>query len=735
MCKRFRVVSLGAVILLMLCSAAIAGNHSGNASASGDFEQFPILPLDNGGPDAYGYYFIDSGDSAFNAPVYNWIEISGYGTAIDFNSDDQNLGPFLIGFTFRYYGVDFLTFRACTNGFISFTSNSNSWTNVAIPTAAEPNNLLAAYWEDLDFISSGDAYYYSNNSDTLIVEWLNVPYHIGGGIASFQAILTADGNILYQYLSITGAHDSHTIGIENQTGTVGLQYIFNAARDETGTAVLFTLTPPDYGARDVLVIAADGASEYMAALTPYGDIGTVDYFDGRTGTPTLGILQNYDCVVVWSNNRFQDSIATGDVLADYLDAGGSVVLQNFCFFRGFGLAGRIMSEYAPFQKGTSYVARTLGTYDVGHPLMAGVSALIDTYAVNVTLINSPILVASYSDGTPLVAYNPANKLVAINAYYGDLSRFVGDFIALSHNAIIFATNKPTDILFIVSDPEGWSEARRDLLEYWDIQGIDMYNGQIGTPSLDFLQQYDAAIVWSNIVFDNSTMLGNRLADYLDSGGGVVLLQFCFAITWELQGRIMSSYSPFAAGANRHETRTMGWHNPSHFLMTGVNAISDYYTANVTIQNGGITVASWDDSSPFVAYNPNNHMVAINGYIGGAQQFTGDMMVLVHNAINYSRGTTSVEDDGILPGKFDLAQNYPNPFNPTTTIAFDIPRESHVSLEVFNILGQRVTVLNDGELEAGHHTISFDASGLGSGVYFFRLAAGDKASTKKMVILK
>src|SRR4030067_2659622 len=111
MCTRFRVLSLGVVVSLLLCGVALAGNYSGSAAASGNFEQFPILPLDSGGPDAYGYYFIASGDSAFNAPEYNWIEISGYGTAIPFVADDENLGPFLIGYTFNFYRVDFMTVR------------------------------------------------------------------------------------------------------------------------------------------------------------------------------------------------------------------------------------------------------------------------------------------------------------------------------------------------------------------------------------------------------------------------------------------------------------------------------------------------------------------------------------------------------------------------------------------------------------------------------------------------
>jgi len=724
------------VILLAIAGGALAAeNNGGPFTASGNFGDAPILPFDGGGPDAFGYYFVDSGDSAFNAPQYNWIEISGYGADIGFTDDDENLGPFPIGFTFNYYGVDFITFRACTNGFASFSATTNTWTNTSIPTAAEPNDLLAVFWEDLDFSIGGDAYYYSNNSDTLIIEWKDVAYHVGSGTASFEAIITADGNILYQYEAITGTEDSHTIGIEDQSGTTGLQYVYNTGSNETGVSILFARIAPDYGAMDILVLAADEVSAYIASIGAYADIAQVDYFDGRTGTPTLGYLEGYDCVVVSSNNRFLDSTATGDILADYLDAGGAVVLQNFCFFSGYGLAGRIMSDYAPFYKGNAYQVRTLGTFDAGHSLMTGVYSMIDTYSVNVTLRNSPTVVASYDDGTPLVAYNPANRLVAINSYMGDFQRNAGDFIALSHSAILFASSEQGEILFITADPESPSDSRRALSEFPDIHGIEIYDGTRAVPSLSLLQQYNTAVVWSNTGFSDAATMGNRLADYLDDGGAVVLLQFCFADGWELQGRLMSSYSPFAAGANRHETHTLGWHQTGHYLMNGVNAISDYFTANVTIQNGGVTVASWDDSSPFVAYNPTNDMVVINGYIGGAHLYTGDMMTLVHNAINYARGTTAIDNDISTPSRFELAQNYPNPFNPVTTISFEIPQRSNVKLEVVNVLGQRVTVLNDGELEAGRHSISFNASALGSGVYFYRLTDGQNIRTKKMIIVK
>jgi hypothetical protein len=732
--KGYYVIAMGILLSILTFGLAGAGNYADFGSASGGFGESPIMPLRSGGPDAYGYYFIDSQDSAFNAPEYNWIEISTYGTEIAFTGDDENFGPFLIGFTFGFYGVDFLTFRACTNGFVSFTSNSSSYSNLAIPNANEPNDLVAAFWDDLWFEFGGDAYYYSNNSDTLIIEWKEVPFLDGSGIATFEAIITANGNILFQYNTVTGTNLSHSIGIENQSGSVGLQYVYNTASDETGKAILYTLTEPDYGAKDILVLAADAANEYIAAIGAYSDIGTVDYFNGNTGTPTLGTLQGYDCVVVWSNSRFLDSTATGDILADFIDAGGAIVIQEFCFYQGYGIAGRLMSQYSPFNKGTSYARRTLGAYEAGHPLMTGIDALVDTYSVNVTLRNSPIVAASYNDGTPLVAYNPANKLVAINSYMGDAQRNGGDAIALSHNAINFATNKPAEILLLHADGGNASEARTALLLYPDIHGIDSYVARLSTPSLAFLQQYEVVVVWSDYPFSDSVMLGNRLADYLDSGGSVVMAMFCFAQSWQLSGRIMSSYSPFTVGPRRLATRTLGWHQPGHQLFESVNAITEYFTVNVGIRNGGVSVGSWDDSSPFVAYCPDRDLVAINGFVGDNNQFTGDMMILLHNAVNFSRHV-GVEDGGGLPDKFELAQNYPNPFNPTTTIGFDIPRSSRVSLEVFNIIGQRVAVLNNGMLEAGHHTVTFDGSSLGSGVYFYRLGAGENVRTKKMLIVK
>jgi hypothetical protein len=88
-----------------------------------------------------------------------------------------------------------------------------------------------------------------------------------------------------------------------------------------------------------------------------------------------------------------------------------------------------------------------------------------------------------------------------------------------------------------------------------------------------------------------------------------------------------------------------------------------------------------------------------------------------------------------PKTFSLDQNYPNPFNPSTTIAFSVPSDSKVSLQVYDILGKVVKTLVNGQKAAGSYTVSFDASSLSSGVYFYKLTAGENSLMKKMNLIK
>ncbi len=92
-------------------------------------------------------------------------------------------------------------------------------------------------------------------------------------------------------------------------------------------------------------------------------------------------------------------------------------------------------------------------------------------------------------------------------------------------------------------------------------------------------------------------------------------------------------------------------------------------------------------------------------------------------------------DVTVPLSFDLKQNYPNPFNPSTTIEFDLPKTSQVTLKVFNILGEEVVTLVSERLSAGSYSYEWDAANLASGVYLYRLQAGNYVQTRKMILMK
>ena len=103
-------------------------------------------------------------------------------------------------------------------------------------------------------------------------------------------------------------------------------------------------------------------------------------------------------------------------------------------------------------------------------------------------------------------------------------------------------------------------------------------------------------------------------------------------------------------------------------------------------------------------------------------------------VNVITGVENIDD--LLPREFELMQNYPNPFNPTTRIKYAIPQVTHVRIEIYNVLGQRVRTLVNEEKVPGYYTVDFDASSLASGFYIYRLqAASGFNSVKKMIVTK
>lgn len=122
------------------------------------------------------------------------------------------------------------------------------------------------------------------------------------------------------------------------------------------------------------------------------------------------------------------------------------------------------------------------------------------------------------------------------------------------------------------------------------------------------------------------------------------------------------------------------------------------------------------------------------YHGEFAEFTIQRLIFAKIKGNSYGTPLSIVDYDFHPEKFELYQNYPNPFNPVTTIAFNLPQSDHVKLTIYDVTGRKINDIVEGKMDAGEHSIQFDAHHLSSGVYFYRLAVGHKFVQKKKMIL-
>ena len=158
------------------------------------------------------------------------------------------------------------------------------------------------------------------------------------------------------------------------------------------------------------------------------------------------------------------------------------------------------------------------------------------------------------------------------------------------------------------------------------------------------------------------------------------------------------------------TRSSGVWNQQGNKLVGTGAVGHI------IYQGGSVALSTDGNTAIV---------------GGAADSgsAGAVWVFVRNSVGVG------EKAAVIPLLFGLGQNYPNPFNPITNITFQVPITSHVTLSVYDMLGREVAVLVNERQEAGVHEVKFDGSGLASGIYFYRIQAGNFVETKKLLLLR
>jgi len=296
------------------------------------------------GADSYGYYCYDDEDiNYFQAPMYNWIEIDptygGSGTILPMNDNGNNGDIEIVNlpFTLRFYGMIYNQISVCSNGFISpGITEEFSYMNWTIPGPLGPSPVIAPFWDDLMMSNGKVCYYYDSAEHYFIVEWSRVKNQGNSSYEeTFEIILydisyypssTGDNDILFQYHTFNNVDvgsypysygQYSTVGLEDHTGLIGLEYTFNnqyptAAKPlEDEMAILFTTNGSEILEPPVLVL---NPSNFQFILMPnQTDVQTLDIINDGEANLIYSITKQYvdprntggpdDYGYIWTDNN------------------------------------------------------------------------------------------------------------------------------------------------------------------------------------------------------------------------------------------------------------------------------------------------------------------------------------------------------------------------------------------------------------------------------------------------
>ncbi len=439
--------------------------------------------------------------------------------------------------------------------------------------------------------------------------------------------------------------------------------------------------------------------------------GNVEFavMHGSTDAPTVDVVARGVATLVdnapYSAITDYISVPAADYIIDIKDATGTVTVATFAaplsglangaaFVLASGFLnpaanqnGKAFGVLAVLPDGTviQLPAITTARLQVIHNAPDPAAAAVDIYLNNAKLLDD----FKFRTATPFIDA-PANQVIEIGVAPGN-SMSASDIIA-KFNYQLLAGETYVAIASGVLNP-----AQFDIIP----------DGRIIDFGILIKEQAREKGTGSNVDFfivHNST--DAPTVDVAVSGGGPTLAT-------GLAYSMMTDY--ISVPAARYLIR---------LSKTSDGSIINFYDVDLTGLGGKSAVVL---ASGFVdpSKNQNGKSFALIGVLADGQ------------VVNFPDPPTGVTEfaDSKIPSQFELQQNYPNPFNPTTTISFSIPKSEFVKLSVYNTLGQQVATLVNEQLSAGQYKLLFDASNLVSGIYYYRIEAGNFASTKRLVLLR
>lgn len=268
----------------------------------------------------------------------------------------------------------------------------------------------------------------------------------------------------------------------------------------------------------------------------------------------------------------------------------------------------------------------------------------------------------------------------------------------------------------------------DYMHWWaehGAAGLNIHNKQWvgnGPIYLDSYMNYQVYPVGYGMAAFNIGGHGRIDTTVLNNPGALNLTAYAVADTNALYVTIVNKEHGAGMRDARVNISAPGYSDSAAVMYLEVPDSNAADTTGVLLGGESITINGWNGAwSSIDSSGTGSYVVTVPASSAAIVKIMGSM--------------TSIRGGQNIPQGFRLSQNYPNPFNPSTTITYSIPKSSYVSLQVYNILGQAAATIYKGYQAAGTYKFSFDASGLASGVYFYRLEANGLVQTKKMILMK
>ena len=721
-----------------------------------------------GGPDAFGYRWIDSTEPG--GPVYNWIDISTTGISTitygvpGFYGDDNFSEPIDFGFDFPFYGIDRTYFYVDING--EFLLAENTWYHAypdpygiwktdgnmfnysyPIPGYTQMPALIAIYWDDLHADEgTGDIYFQTFGTAPnryCVVQWHNVRFHAGTGgdpTLSFEVIFHENGDMIFQYQNVangqTGSvcpHDngqSSTVAIQNDTADIGLCYL----REIVEGGQYIGVEPHGNMLQNELAIRFYMGEDNQSPAFVYDEMGNT--FDN---TPEISLTIS-DMSGILSDTLYYN-IGNGWEGITHTD----FVEPNIYYYQLPQIPNSTTLNYY-FAATDDSPAQNRGTSPANAPQ--------EIYSLKILPTNGVKVLFAYTSGQDydyieypkyIMALDNAN--IAYDIY--DWWEFDEYSIPESYEAIFTYANSAS------------GSSKHDTLSVALMNYMDSGTNQ--NPKNVFMASDGFAT--SQYGHSNDKPMKKFYTAYMRGGyhptgtygyppyGGTNGLGGPNCYTYE-DGTVLGvGGSPIGIAGVEYPV----YANSPDVLYT--RACPNWYAAEVTNPSisSEATFLFEDGPGPLVpgqAYCYHgvcalwlDNLIYKSFYTSfDLSQFTSDddINMIIGDALDwFDIGQVGTDEElPDVPTTFSLNQNFPNPFAHSTTISFTLPAGNHnASIKIYNIKGQLVrelipvapssnlpvSVTWDGKDEKGNR--------VSPGIYFYKMDTGNYSQTKKMILLK